>query len=144
MFNSESYDRWRARIPWSDAEIAEALEAEADAREQNGNTFRAFKWRQRAESVRSGRLSKRDLTEALPRLITQCTLCGATALYRYGIEGRCRRHRDIPTDGFVHRIWMFEAKSNGIEQSQAERARKMSIKDQVKAFHAARNNRSKR
>ena len=89
-----TYAAWRDEIPWTNAEIVQALRADT--------TDRAPYLKERRERTalyleKGGRLSKKILSMALPLLITKCTLCGKKALYRKGSRGYCRAHRaNIP------------------------------------------------
>lgn len=85
-------EKWRAGIPWSNAEIADAIDQAADI----VVPYNRERLREVAAYLRSsGRLSSRMLRVALPILVTTCGLCDRRALYRIGKVGRCRVHRDV-------------------------------------------------
>ena len=94
------YVAWRARIPFSDAEIADALHAEALERARESE--RAW-LRVEARKARAGWVSGKGLNEALPRLVKVCGVCGKTALYRLNMVGRCRDHRFVPERATLRR-----------------------------------------
>ena len=84
------YQQWRATVPWTNEEIALALEATAAVR---AHEFTKQYWLTRAAAVRRDRVRNRDLAEALPFLIRRCAVCGKRALYRSGNSGFCREHK---------------------------------------------------
>lgn len=91
----DGYAGWRASLPWTDAEFLTVMERLAS---EAPNAFMARHYQRMAEHLaRTGRLTRVVVALTLPFLITRCGLCGKTALYRYGNEGRCRAHRfDVP------------------------------------------------
>ena len=111
----KSYVEWRRTIPYTDDQIARALEqlakmAEDGTFDARANAERrryvADRFRLRANAVRRGRLSSRDLSYVLPLLITRCGLCDKPALYRYGAYGRCKTHKyDKPGSVAAHQRW---------------------------------------
>lgn len=89
------YRTWRATVPWSDAEIAAAFEAEADRCASNrGGKVVALRLGQALEA-RAGRLTRGLVEKAADLLVRVCDVCGAAAVYRSGFSGRCSAHRDI-------------------------------------------------
>ena len=92
------YQQWRRRWPWTDEQFAAALEADAATGELTC-PFLAARYRYWAGQCRKGRVSMATVRHTLPRLITSCAYCAKKALYRIGIEGRCRAHRDLPSAG---------------------------------------------
>lgn len=67
------YQRWRAQIPFTDAQIAGALRQYADTL----NPFLAHRWRWHADRLeRTGNMSARVYCVALPYLVTVCAICG--------------------------------------------------------------------
>ena len=93
-FNRSSYDAWRATVPFTDDQIADAIEAEAND-VVSVNAFKARQYRFYADRCRAGFVSSRSLGMALGRLVKSCAICGRKALYRVGSNGRCSLHRDI-------------------------------------------------
>lgn len=86
-------EKWRAGIPWSNAEVAEAIEQAAET----VPAYNSARYRRLAEYLLGGgRVSSIMLRIALPVLVKTCGVCGKTALYRIGRLGRCRTHRDVP------------------------------------------------
>ena len=86
---------WRAQISFTDVQIAEAIREEAAIYDDthDGRFLRQRFEKLAAHLLKTGRLSKHMLRIALPRLVKYCALCGKTALYRYGTDGRCSKHR---------------------------------------------------
>ena len=81
---------WRARVPWTDIEVRAALCAERIA--VPGSYFAIDN---AIYCLDLYGLTISVLSLALPSLVKTCALCGKTALYRYGNEGRCRAHHTI-------------------------------------------------
>ena len=103
---ASTYAAWRRTIPFTNAQIVAALRAEAAAQP---NAFMTGRWAFRADYLeRTGRLSSRTLAAALGRLVTVCACCGKKALYRHGVEGRCREHRLVLTPAVVARRARWE------------------------------------
>lgn len=156
--------KWRKTIPWTDAQIAAELRAAADeilvlhpdcvplltlgnlemARMCLGVKVRKAlgvvrRLRGTADYVeREGHISSKILGLVLPRLIQRCTLCGQTALYRYGTEGRCRAHRlDIPVrvQQFMNRR---AAKNQWLDRLNLTIDRERKSADRTKAFDRSR------
>lgn len=89
----ESYEAWRASVPWTDGEILEALDQAL--REMTPTAWgRVKRQAMRDHLATTGRLTRRVMREALPYLVKTCGVCGRPALYRYGCHGRCREHRE--------------------------------------------------
>ena len=91
MSHEPGYIRWRSRIPFSDEQIAAELDrlARECPKEYLANRYRFMADRARRDGV----ISKATLGMAMPGLVKFCGICGKTALYRYGNEGRCREHK---------------------------------------------------
>ena len=145
-FSQAVYDKWRAGIPWTNEAIAVALDAEALDLETSGQgIWLVKKHRNAAEYLRSGRpLSGAILRMALNRLVTVCGLCGKTALYRYGVQGRCREHRAEATPGFLQRNLMFNLRSAGLDGHKDLVDAKQRRLDAMKTLHVNRRLRSLR
>ena len=98
QYNEESYRRWRARIPYSDAQIIAAIEkwradnSHGDKKTDAYITMRANSMR---GAIERGYLSRSIFVAVLPYLVTHCAICDRSAHYRYGDEGRCREHRSV-------------------------------------------------
>lgn len=117
-FDVAAYAIWRGYIPFSDEAIASALESEALDLETSGKDYHAGRLRVRAARVRLGHVSRMDLRYALGRLVTLCGVCGKTALYRYGSQGRCRAHRDEQPDWVIaHRLGIQARQANYAQES---------------------------
>jgi hypothetical protein len=95
-FDKSRYDRWRARIPFTDEQILEAMAARI-ADEPNPFMKRILTYHADRFN-RTRMLSSRALNDALPRLVKLCAVCGKKALYRVGYEGRCSTHRMVKAD----------------------------------------------
>lgn len=93
-FSQERYDSWRRSIPYTNEEIAEALE---ELSSQQTSRFLKIREDCGAAAVRRGRLSSYLYVRALSVLVKKCALCGKKALYRYQNSGRCSVHRHIQT-----------------------------------------------
>lgn len=125
VMSQEAFRTWRSSIPFTDEQIARALEQAAY--EVEGTDNRA-QWVKRnclyyADLVRRlGRVTSKTLSAALPFLVTTCGLCGKRALYRVGPEGRCSTHRLVPlqlTKRAVRRD--REAKASAFEEERKAR-----------------------
>lgn len=90
----EAAEAWRARIPFTNAQVIAALQAiAAETHERSRAHWRAIKG---AEWIAaSGRLSQKLLNMAVPRLVTTCGVCRQPATRRYGYFGRCDRHAHL-------------------------------------------------
>lgn len=88
-----AYHQWRARFPWSDEEFGAAFDAEAA--HHAARPFLVQRYQKLAALVRAGHLMTFMLRIALPRLITRCGVCGGKALYRVGLVGLCREHKQV-------------------------------------------------
>ncbi len=106
------YHNWRKSIPWTNDQIADALESQIAIQP---NEFMAERYRRNAQWVRKGGLTNNLLGQALDVMVKVCAVCGKTAHYRYGNSGRCRVHLAVK-DPFV------EAKKARIDLSYAVHA----------------------
>lgn len=123
-----SYEDWRRNIPWTNEEIALALQ-ESGATEPN-DYMRRKRENAAAYLLRTQRLSSGILGLALPFLVRVCAVCGKKALYRYGSEGRCSAHRDVQP-GF------FKEKRTRLEEGAAEAGRNATRIDLLRKRHEA-------
>lgn len=130
---ADGYAGWRASLPWTDAEFLAAMERIAAAAP---NAFMARHYQRMAEHLaRTGRLTRAVVSLTLPFLITRCGLCGKTALYRYGNEGRCRVHRfEVPPD--VRRY--YAARNADKDAYDANETRADRIRAAAEKHHASR------
>ena len=118
MFNKDSYNRWRASVPFTDEQIAAKLEADAGLFRRDGNEFMASRLERRASQVRIGRVSKFDVGRVIDTLITSCAICGKKALYRSGSGGRCSTHRLVVDSYAMRRRVRLEARESDFEVNQ--------------------------
>ena len=131
-----TYAAWRDEIPWTNAEIVQALRADT--------TDRAPYLKERRERTalyleKGGRLSKKILSMALPLLITKCTLCGKKALYRKGSRGYCRAHRaNIPK--YTGHVQYFGERA----QEWKERDREERVSDRLRTFRRSSRQKDRR
>lgn len=89
------YAEWRATVPFTNAEVAQAiLDGVAEAVYAD-DSWREAKRQQAAYLLAGGELHLADLHVALPRLVKRCQVCGRKALYRVGMYGRCSQHRMV-------------------------------------------------
>lgn len=87
----ESYARWRRSVPFTDEQIDTAF---AQWVAGMPNEFMRSKGQRYADYFKSTRrLSRAILRLLMAFLVKVCALCGKTALYRFGVEGRCKAHR---------------------------------------------------
>lgn len=89
-----TFDEWRASIPFSNEQIAAALDrAAAESATHAPKT--AAKYQALAARLReTGRPWAQLVRAALPYLVTKCAVCGKKALYRIEALGACSAHRD--------------------------------------------------
>ena len=115
--SSASYEKWRRTIPFTNVQIELAIRQEAAS---SRNEFLKRRTLRRADHLyTTGRLTRRALSTALPRLVKYCSVCGATALYRIGSSGRCREHRSVGlVDARVQYIRRSDEQSAVIDDTQ--------------------------
>lgn len=116
MADRARYLRWRTTIPFTDEECAQAMEEAATSL----NEFLNARYRHRAGQIRRGYLAGRDLGIILPILIKTCNLCGKKALYRTGVEGRCRDHRHSKSLTARERVKRLEAGAAVLNRDRVE------------------------
>jgi hypothetical protein len=127
---AENYAAWRRTIPWSNEEIADALERGP----VSVNPCAGARARSMAAYLRkTGHLSSAMTAAAMATLVTRCCICGKTAHYRRGVEGLCSAHRDAPTIAGQ----IMDEKSRGKAQLYREAAVARARIDKIKAWHAA-------
>lgn len=125
-----SYADWRNTVPWTDEEIIVGLE---EGKATQPNDYMRDKWQWAADHLRrTGRLSRRILGMALPFVVRRCGLCTEPALYRWGNEGRCKRHRFDKPDAY--RAYMQAKERAGLDKDKAisDDDRKQRLRE---AFH---------
>lgn len=103
MASPEDRDaHWRKSLPWTDAQIIDAIDREADVWAAQGNSFMERRYRSLAEFTRrTGRITRNAIRHAAHVLVTTCEFCHRTAIYRYGAVGRCREHKSIMSAHFA-------------------------------------------
>lgn len=112
------FRRWRATIPYTDQQIADALETLAAAVESE-DPFLAAIYRRHRQFAIQGRISAKMLGCVLPELIKRCALCEGRALYRIGNEGRCRKHKFVKDSHAEARKQRFMARGHSEDQRRA-------------------------
>lgn len=127
------FQRWRATIPWTDGQIADAI-----LETPSPSEFMRHKVETAAAYVRTGRLSGPLLAMALPFLVKACELCGKKALYRIGLVGRCRAHRDVPSAAKNARVATFEQRHFAIERAANDYDREQRKAESLKRLHVSR------
>ncbi|OGI76483.1 hypothetical protein A3C67_00040 [Candidatus Nomurabacteria bacterium RIFCSPHIGHO2_02_FULL_42_19] len=133
--SSSDYDEWRKTIPYTDEDIAVALES--FAKEHPSRVLQAS-YKLYAEQVRGGKLMPRHYHVALDVLIKTCALCGRKALYRYGDSGRCSEHRLVMPKDYKLEQKMVDRKNALFGQ---EKLRREKGDFQRRAHHKARGQR---
>jgi hypothetical protein len=129
-----SYQDWRAKVPFSNDEIASQLEADAEAMSLHPDVHpkAVSDFLARAARVRSGYVYITDLRCVLGALIKTCEICGKKALYRTGSKGRCSAHRHV-ADAFA------AARQARAEANHKEIVKRIGTSDaQVKRGRASR------
>jgi hypothetical protein len=126
------YQQWRDRIPFTNDQIADEILAYAN---ECPEPWIADRFREMSERCRTHRLSAAMLRFALPRLVKFCGLCGAKALYRYGIQGRCREHKWVATEGFKA---VFKQREHGAAEYEQLFAESDRVRESLRRFHQYR------
>jgi hypothetical protein len=110
----------RKDIPFTDQQIAEGFR---EASKTTPNPLRQ-QWligiATRMEEGRPYFPMKAFFTCVAPLLAKQCEVCGKTALYRWGINGRCRVHKDVKPEWLVRRQNEIEDRTNAKRRSYKE------------------------
>jgi hypothetical protein len=107
---------WRASIPFTDEQIAAAIET---AGIETGNEHLQARYQGSADFVRrTGRLTRWILGVALHRLVVRCEFCDKTALYRVGSAGRCSAHKGITSAYKAAARARWEARSEMVGQER--------------------------
>ena len=103
------YEQWRARLPFTDEQILEALQQLKVSCENAGSSYLVYRTERTIQHFsKTRRLSGKIYALALPWLVTTC-FCGKKALYRMGSQGRCKKHRLVTTIGRE----VYQARLNG-------------------------------
>jgi hypothetical protein len=87
----------RLGIHWIDVVVAFLAEAKAieQGNPDGAHHHKRYQLLASAEYIATRRaFCGTQLANAAPWLVDTCGICGAKALYRYGIVGRCKMHRD--------------------------------------------------
>jgi|SRR3989344_1483032 len=118
------YERWRSKFPWTDEEIASALESMAVEATEHHRSNSKIIFTACARQVRAGRLSANIVKMVLPILVKYCGVCGldgkeVKAIYRMGTHGRCSKHKHIQPQGFLLKRKLDEARHVDISHSDA-------------------------
>lgn len=117
---------WRAQLPFTDAQVVEALRAAI--RQMAPRHLERFgpNYERVAKGIESGRwrVSPWNLRMALPYLVRWCELCGKTALYRFGHHGRCLDHKFV-------RSAAVDARQRRLNQAEAEDVAETLARDKV-------------
>lgn len=87
------FKAWRATIPFTDKEIADCIRAQRDRYLRDGAEHMAAHMDRWANAVEKGFVTGKAAAFAATFLVNKCALCGGKALYRWGTEGRCSKHR---------------------------------------------------
>jgi hypothetical protein len=132
LFDPVRYKRWRDSIPFSDEQIAQVLNQEADRFARDGNGFMAARYRRSAQRVTKGRVYGHDVSFALPFLIKSCAICRKKALYRTAQEGRCREHRLIPSKRDAKRIKIIESRATAFEAQEKGWEKRQQAQDYIR------------
>ena len=124
-----TYEKWRATIPFTAKQIADAMRLYVPVGDDPGGFMRQ-KYQTWADHVEStGRVSSKALGVALPFLVTKCELCERKALYRLGVKGRCSVHRLVKDEHHEkQRAWR--------ESLLAEKQLDFDSKDAIMRAHA--------
>lgn len=129
-----AWDRWRAKIPFTDAEILAALDSEiAEGGRGEAKTREVREWFARTQILTWGLYR-----HLLPRLVRICGICRKPAHYRYGHEGRCREHKMLATTGFQRRVAIIEGRFVAKEMARNEFDKRMRKRDEKHALHVGR------
>lgn len=125
---------WRAKLPWTDAELAQVYYNFADRFASTGWTGKAAQLRSMGDRVASGHLAKGDMDCLMYELVKTCGICGKTAYCRMGATGRCYEHRSVLTEG----MQQYRAMWNRLQAAQSDDMNKadrlMRIKDKAKNY----------
>ena len=138
-----SYDEWRATIPFSAKQIADAMRLYVPVKDVDGYMADRYqKWADYIEST--GRVSSLALGVALPFLVKKCELCERKALYRLGCVGRCSVHRDVKDSAVERQRARREMLASEKEREFNGRDRLMKAYQAHKSIHAAARRRGGR
>jgi hypothetical protein len=138
IVDDAGYHRWRARIPFTNEEIAAALDRKYHEPCAVAS-YRKSEWLDRQHArmiarVLAGHLTGSIYSAALPYLVQRCSLCGKKALYRIGSLGRCREHRDVPAPSRAAVVQRFEQQQGAKEQRTKDKERRYKRRDSMKRF----------
>lgn len=101
---ANTYESWRRTIPFTNEQIIAVFEEYLDNLEKSAGKRSAsmVAWYRNEVNwlKKTGRLKAKVVAFVLPLMVKVCAVCGKKALYRYGTEGRCSKHRDV-RPGFI-------------------------------------------
>ena len=133
-----TYHEWRASVPYTDEQVAQALEAKASR--MTGRLANRGEWcRFNARYLRqTGRLTGDMLYHAGADLAQWCQVCGKPAFYRYGADGRCEAHKTARPTWFVQQQARQVAHRDGFARFLQEKDQQLRVKDGLRALHTGR------
>ena len=134
----EMYHQWRKQIPFTDEEIAFALE---DLK--TPNEYMKARYASLAVLARAGRIFAATLRLVVPVLVTRCHICGARALYRYGCEGRCRVHRDMQPEWLSTHRAAREQRASACEDMRKTESQMAQVRNRLKRLEKYRTGRGR-
>lgn len=120
-FDVERYKRWRATIPYTDEQIIEALKEAIKGQAQFFQKVYQGKTERNFERLKEGKVSQAIIRFVLPYLIKKCNICGKTALYRYGMYGRCREHKFVVPKDYAAYVAAMDLKATTTHKEVEEK-----------------------
>lgn len=130
LWTEVDYRAYRNRFPYSNEEILEALKVLAEEADAENNAFLANRYR-RWQTFEI--FPPFVLRYVLPYLIKTCHVCGEKALYRRGLEGRCRTHRDVSPAWIEEYRQRKEEKSRAIESQRKEQDKRSAFVSRLRS-----------
>jgi hypothetical protein len=116
--HEDAYRRWRATVPWTDAQVIAVIRQAAAEKDDPFYRQKLTDWANYLETV--GHITAHALSFALPALVTHCGCCHRKALYRTGNSGRCSVHRDVPDAKAQERQARLTERSQAIQRHKAQ------------------------
>lgn len=114
-----SFTKWRATIPYTDKQIADAFTQQADDI-RSIKPFLAIMYDKSAQKALAGNLSGQMLWSVMPVLVKTCSVCGGKALYRRGSVGLCRKHKGIIPSSEAERNDSLDRKMMDIQAKRSD------------------------
>ena len=144
-----TYHEWRATVPYTDEQIATALENSiSEPRACDKPAMRGMVQRLHARRAmclasaeylrKTGRLTAKMLYYAGAGLAKTCRICGKPAFYRYGADGRCEQHKTARPAWFVQQQARQTAHRDGFARFLQEKDQQLRVKDGLRALHTGR------